>query len=295
MRNNVLSRIFSGCLALAWFSSTAWAAESPTAEDFARLQQEVRDQRQLIMQILQMEQQRYDVLLKLVQGNGQAVHGGALPPPPVLPGQAQPEAAAVAAPARVFAQVGSITGTLVVRGGGSQPTFVYIEDLKGPAVRGQSLEIVQKDKQFQPQVTAVVRGTKIVFPNADRVAHNVFSTNKQQPFDLGMTPAGEKGNVVTPTSSGILEIFCSIHSKMWAQVLVVPSAHFAKVDAAGHFKLAGIPAGAHSLVAWTANSKPVRMPVTVTKGSVDLNIALAVEPMKPHNNKFAQPYGSYED
>lgn len=293
MRNKLYLRF--ACI----FATVTWAqrpalAEGPTAEEFARLSQEVRDQRQLIMQILQMEQQRYDVLLKLMQANGQLPAGVHVPPPPVLPGQAQPEVPTPAAtPATVH--TGSVVGTVLVKGGEGRPAFVYIEDLRGPAMRGKTLEIAQKDKQFAPQVAAVVRGTRIVFPNVDRVAHNVFSTNKQQPFDLGMTPAGERGNVVTLTSSGVLEIFCSIHAKMWAQVLVVPSAHFAKVDADGRFKLSGVPTGAHSLVAWTANSKPVRMPVTVTKGSVELNIGLSVEPMKPHNNKFAQPYGSYED
>lgn len=94
-------------------------AESPTAEEFARLSQEVRDQRQLIMQILQMEQQRYDVLLKLMQANGQFPAGAHLPPPPVLPGQAQTE---VPTPATTPPAVhtGSVVGT-VLRGRGKAP------------------------------------------------------------------------------------------------------------------------------------------------------------------------------
>ena len=43
---------------------------APTAADFARLEKEVADQRQLIIQIMQSEQERYDILLKLLQGSG---------------------------------------------------------------------------------------------------------------------------------------------------------------------------------------------------------------------------------
>src|SRR6478735_11483433 len=43
-------------------------ANVPSRAEFNKLQAEVRDQRQLIIQMLQNEQQRYDVLLRLIQG-----------------------------------------------------------------------------------------------------------------------------------------------------------------------------------------------------------------------------------
>src|SRR5580765_5581786 len=57
----------------------------PTAADFARLQREVSEQRQLIIQMMQVEQQRYDMLLKLLQSGGQ-LSGNALPAPVTVPG-----------------------------------------------------------------------------------------------------------------------------------------------------------------------------------------------------------------
>src|SRR4051812_4111107 len=48
----------------------------PTGADFARLEAQVNEQRQLIIQLMQNEQQRYDMLLKLI---GSA--SGTLPPP----------------------------------------------------------------------------------------------------------------------------------------------------------------------------------------------------------------------
>src|SRR6476646_3359185 len=46
----------------------AKVGNAPTRAEFNKLQAEVRDQRQLIIQMLQNEQQRYDVLLRLIQG-----------------------------------------------------------------------------------------------------------------------------------------------------------------------------------------------------------------------------------
>ena len=45
---------------------------APTAADFARLEKEVAEQRQLIIQIMQADQERYDILLKLLQGSAAA-------------------------------------------------------------------------------------------------------------------------------------------------------------------------------------------------------------------------------
>ena len=59
---------------------------APTAADFARLEKEVADQRQLIIQIMQAEQERYDILLKLLQGSTAARGVPALPAVPPAAG-----------------------------------------------------------------------------------------------------------------------------------------------------------------------------------------------------------------
>src|SRR6476619_95738 len=64
-------------------------AAGETAPDVARLQgeldrlkQEVADQRQLILQLMQAEQQRYDVILKYLRAGGGGGDLSGLPPPP---------------------------------------------------------------------------------------------------------------------------------------------------------------------------------------------------------------------
>src|SRR4029453_4616120 len=77
-------------------------APPPTAADFAKLQREVQEQRGLIIQMMQVEQQRYDMLLKLLQSGGQLPSTTPLPPPVAAPGTGStPPASASAATAAV--------------------------------------------------------------------------------------------------------------------------------------------------------------------------------------------------
>src|SRR4051794_6530725 len=71
------SWLMAGALMVA-VAATAEAQEAggpaPSRAEFARLQAEVREQKQLLIDMLQAEQQRYDMLLKIirVQGGGAA-------------------------------------------------------------------------------------------------------------------------------------------------------------------------------------------------------------------------------
>jgi hypothetical protein len=48
----------------------------------------------------------------------------------------------------------------------------------------------QRNIQSFPHVLAVQVGTKVRFPNDDRVFHNVFSFHEGRPFDLELYPVG---------------------------------------------------------------------------------------------------------
>src|SRR5689334_4913826 len=88
MRSMMIPAWAAACaLVLAPLPATA---AGDTAADVARLQgevdrlkQEVADQRQLILQLMQAEQQRYDVILKYLRsGGGAGADASSLPPPP---------------------------------------------------------------------------------------------------------------------------------------------------------------------------------------------------------------------
>ncbi|HEX3694985.1 MAG TPA: hypothetical protein VH374_06305 [Polyangia bacterium] len=270
----------------------------PTTAEFNKLKDEVREQRQLILQILQNEQSRYDMLLKLIGAQSQ---GGSRPADEApMPAASDPALASPAAtrtrPATESARRNSfVEGKVSVSSGTLGDVFVYVDGVKGPAVHGKSIEIRQENKQFVPRLAVVQAGTSIIFPNYDSVYHNVFSTSPRNTFDLGSYRAGDKPRAVTLTSPGVVEIFCNMHQKMTADVLVVPSNLYTKVHADGSFRLDNVPVGARKVVVWSPNAKPVQQKVDVTASGGQASFVLEREEAKAHANKLGQAYGSYRE
>ncbi|HLK92808.1 MAG TPA: carboxypeptidase regulatory-like domain-containing protein [Polyangia bacterium] len=284
------------------FAGAARAADAkngaaPTAADFARLEREVADQRQLIIQMLTIEQERYNFLLKLLQSGGQAPSGAAIPTTPMPPVGGEPTAgeSEPSAVKEKEAAYGVVTGRVQARSGALKDTYVYLDQLRGGSARGKTLEITQKDKQFWPRVAVVQRGTSVVFPNLDAIYHNVFSTSGRNAFDLGAYRAGETPRSVVLSAPGVVEIFCNIHSRMSAAILVVPSPVYAKVGADGSFRLENVPVGTRRLTVWAPGMKPAQQKVEVTAAGAQANFTVDEQPATAHLNKLGQPYGSYKE
>jgi plastocyanin len=267
--------------------------------EVARLQQEVREQKQLLLQLMQVDQQRYDMLLQIIRSSQGGQPIGALPAIPSLPvpkpadtpgsvGEAAEKAI------RGAGTSGTVSGKVRLPGGAGE-AYVYVEGTRSSPVRGKVLEVKQKDKQFAPRVAVVPVGTRLSFPNMDAVFHNVFSRSPGNAFDLGGIKAGEKPGSVVVSQPGHVEIFCNIHSKMRADVLVVPSGHYAKVRPDGSFELPAVPIGTRKLVLWGPALKPASQRVDVTPGGASVSFAAELEQTRPHMNKMGQPYGSYDE
>ena len=188
-----------------------------------------------------------------------------------------------------------LRGKVAFPGGTFKDVYVYVDNVKSPPAHGHTFEIAQRDKQFVPQVAVVQRGTKVVFPNYDSVFHNVFSPTARHPFDLGSYRAGDAAKSVELTAPGVVDVFCNVHSRMHASVLVVPSSLYGRVAPDGSFQLDGVPLGARKVVVWGPRSKPTEQTVEVGAGGADVSFTLEVQPDVPHNNKLGQPYGSYKD
>jgi plastocyanin len=270
----------------------------PTRAEFSKLQNEVKEQRQLIIQMLQQEQQRYDMLLRLLSAQA---GGGAVPALPST-AEAEPSSSESGAPAAKKSRgggderrSGSIEGKVSLPGGEMSDVYIYVENVRGPLARNKSLEIRQEGKQFSPRVAVVQAGTNVVFPNFDTVYHNVFSNSPRNSFDLGSYRAGDKPRTVTLTSPGVVDIFCNMHQKMSASVLVVPSPMFTKVRADGTFRLENVPVGPRKIVAWSPHAKPAQQRVDVTGTGTQASFVLEHQEHTAHTNKVGQAYGSYRD
>ena len=267
----------------------------PTGAEFARLEAQVSEQRQLIIQLMQSEQQRYDMLLKLIGTPGASV---AIPPSSAAvvesstpTGAGKGSAVAAAAHERKLA---AVDGKVSISGGDLSDIYVFVENVRGAPVRGRTLEIKQENKQFSPRLAVVQAGTQVVFPNLDTVFHNVFSNSPKNSFDLGSYRAGDKPRSVIMTAPGLVEIFCNVHQKMNANVMVVPNNLYAKVRADGSFHIENVPVGSRKLVAWSPNTKPVAQKVDVTSSGGQASFALEYEETQAHANKIGMPYGSYK-
>jgi plastocyanin len=281
-------------------SALAQEAGPPTRAEFAKLQNEVREQRSLIIQLMQSDQQRYDMLLRLLQG-GQGL--SAAPSSSVAPTAAEPaggagEGAATPTARRARAEPerrAAIDGKVTGAGGDFDDVYVYVDGLRGPPARGKSIEIKQEGRQFSPRLAVVQAGTTAVFPNFDSVFHNVFSTSPHNSFDLGTYRAGDKPRSVTLTSPGVVDVFCNMHQKMSASILVLPNALYTKVRADGTFHIDNVPVGARKVVAWSPRVRAAQQRVEVSPQGAQTSFALEPAENKAHTNKLGQAYGSYRD
>ncbi len=221
----------------------------------------------------------------------------AAPPPSRKPAPAaRPVAAAPAVhakPAPEVASAGTLRGKIQVPNG-EPVAYVYVENVPGPALRGQKVKIEQSGKQFVPSWAVVQRGTTVEFPNNDAIYHNVFSLSTGNSFDLGLYNSSGDPKAHTFLEPGAVDVFCNIHPQMAASVLVVPNRLFAKVRPDGTFDISDVPAGRRKVVAWAPGSKLSAQWVQVDAGS-EAQVSLRLEPKSSaHRNKFGRQYGSYE-
>ena len=155
--------------------------------------------------------------------------------------------------------------------------IVYFEGLPAPAtLKPTPAAIVQKDEQFVPHVVAVSAGSEVVFPNEDPFFHNVFSLSRPATFDLGRFPPGSSRSRVFKRP-GTIKVYCEIHSHMSAVARVFDHPWFTIPNDDGTFAIEGVPAGAHTVVAWHERIGERRDRVTIRPGAATtLTVTLPV-------------------
>ncbi len=132
--------------------------------------------------------------------------------------------------------------------------------------------VVQKDLTFIPALLPVQRGTKVEFPNLDDQFHNIFSYSPAKRFDLGRYRPEERP---IPSQifdvAGLVTLRCDIHEHMRSVILVLDTPHFVMTDAAGNFRLTGLPPGRYTLRAWV-DSKTTREQAVELKDGATLRV-----------------------
>ena len=169
---------------------------------------------------------------------------------------------------------------------------VYLEGGAPAAARPSAFEIATSDKEFVPRVLVVPLGSTVKFPNHDPFDHNVFSVSDPNQFDLGKYGRGDaKGHIFA--SPGLVRVFCNVHPRMVAFVLVMATRFFTQPAAEGSFAIEAVPPGRYTLHVWHDRTPEVAREVVVgSAGVADLPIELDARGFRwvAHKNKYGEDY-----
>jgi plastocyanin len=180
------------------------------------------------------------------------------------------------------------------RGSDVRQAVVYFEPASPQPVRPAEapLEMVTRRKAFAPRLLVIPRGSRVRFPNADPILHNVFSVSSPNQFDLGLYRQGS-GKEKRFEEAGLVRVFCNVHHEMVGYVLVLDTPYYASPDANGEFVLSGLPRGRGKLTVWHEQADPWTVDLELPRKGAE-PLAVRVEIVRPlipaHLNKLGQSY-----
>jgi plastocyanin len=146
---------------------------------------------------------------------------------------------------------------------------VYLEgSFAGPQAL-PTAQMAQKDLGFVTPLLPVFVGTKVEFPNLDDTYHNIFSYSEAKRFDLGRYRPDERPIPWEVFDKpGAVTLHCDIHEHMRGLILVLATPYFTQSDTAGHYRLAGLPAGRYTLKAWVSSKTTMERSVELKNGAM---------------------------
>src|SRR3989442_13471333 len=148
-----------------------------------------------------------------------------------------------------------VTGRIVILEKDNKPSpdlgdaVLYLERSAAAPVKPVTVEIAITDKTYAPHVVVVPVGSTVRFPNHDPFNHNVFSVSEPNQFDLGLYGRGDAKSH-TFTNPGLVRVYCNVHPRMVAYVLVMENRYYAQPGNDGSFTIDNVPAGRYRLHVW---------------------------------------------
>ncbi len=194
---------------------------------------------------------------------------------------------------------GRVAGHIVILEKDNKPSpdlgdaVLYLEATATVATAAQptTVEIAITDKTYAPHVVVVPVGSTVRFPNHDPFNHNVFSVSEPNSFDLGLYGRGEAKSY-TFMHPGLVRVYCNVHPRMVAYVLVMENRYFAQPGNDGSFAIDNVPTGRYRLHVWHERIPSEVIKDVSSSGDEELQIALNARGYKwqPHQNKYGKNY-----
>lgn len=169
---------------------------------------------------------------------------------------------------------------------------VYLLPKSGTArTTEMKAQMAMDGRQFSPRVVIVTPGSSVQYPNTDPFSHNIFSTAAGAAFDLGVYGSGP-GKATTFKKAGAFPVYCNIHPKMTAYVVVVPTPWHTQPGPDGRWSLGAVPSGKYELHVWHERAAEYIREIEVAAATNGLDAQLDARGYKlaEHKNKFGQDY-----
>lgn len=155
----------------------------------------------------------------------------------------------------------------------------------------KAADIAQRGLQFMPLVSVIQTGSRVSFPNNDKVRHHIYSFSPAKKFDQKLY-SGVAAAPQVFDKAGTVVLGCNIHDRMIAYVKVVDSPFFAKTDAAGVARIETGP-GKYKISAWHYNMAGAVAEQTIAvkgESSTTLVFRLTLKPAVAETAVSGTPY-----
>jgi plastocyanin len=137
-------------------------------------------------------------------------------------------------------------------GGGVQGGVVLVDGIgRGRKAAGEAV-LDNARCRFVPHVLALMAGSRVRVRNGDPILHNTHGLQEGRTvFNLALPMQGQSVDVSRRlTRPGVVRVLCDAHPHMAAWIVVHDSPYLAVTDAAGAYRIEGIPPGNYAVRLW---------------------------------------------
>jgi plastocyanin len=145
-----------------------------------------------------------------------------------------------------------------------------------PATAPIQAVVTQEELAFKPYVTAIRRGSSVLFPNRDTVEHHIKSFSAVRPFEIAVHKPGAVPDPIRFDQEGAVVVYCILHDWMRAYVYVADSPYFAITTNLGAVRIDDLPVGEYNVEAWHPDLGQFKPPLTAQVSIPALGMASQV-------------------